>query len=48
MASIKQHYAGHAKQCGMVLSQCGVGAYLGRYAIVVDEDIDPANLEEVM
>lgn len=48
VASIKQQYAGHAKQCGMVLSQCGVGAYLGRYAIVVDEDIDPTNLEEVM
>jgi UbiD family decarboxylase len=48
VASIKQRYAGHARQCGHVLSQCGVGAYMGRYVVVVDDDIDPANLEEVM
>jgi UbiD family decarboxylase len=48
VASIKQRYAGHSRQAGHVLSQCGVGAYLGRYSIVVDEDIDPSNLSEVM
>ena len=48
VAAIKQRYAGHARQAGHVLSQCGVGAYLSRYAIVVDEDIDPSNLHEVM
>jgi UbiD family decarboxylase len=48
VASIKQRYAGHSRQAGHVLSQCGVGAYLGRYSIVVDEDIDPSNLTEVM
>lgn len=48
VASIKQQYAGHAKQCGHVLSQCGVGSYMGRYSVVVDEDIDPANMNEVM
>jgi UbiD family decarboxylase len=48
VASIKQRYAGHSRQAGHVLSQCGVGAYLGRYSIVVDEDIDPSNLQEVM
>lgn len=48
VASIKQRYAGHARQCGHVLSQCGVAAYMGRYSIVVDEDIDPSNLTEVM
>ncbi len=46
--SIKQRYAGHSRQAGHIVSQCGVGAYLGRYTIVVDEDIDPANLQEVM
>lgn len=46
--SIKQRYAGHSRQAGHVLSQCGVGSYLGRYSVVVDEDIDPANLSEVM
>ena len=48
VVAIKQRYAGHARQAGHVLSQCGVGAYLSRYAVVVDEDIDPSNLHEVM
>ena len=48
VVAIKQRYAGHARQAGHILSQCGVGAYLSRYAVVVDEDIDPANLQEVM
>jgi UbiD family decarboxylase len=48
VVAIKQRYAGHAKQAGHILSQCGVGAYMSRYSVVVDEDIDPANLQEVM
>ena len=39
--SIKQRYPGHAKQAGFVAAQCGAGAYLGRYIVVVDDDIDP-------
>ncbi len=46
--AIEQRYAGHATQVGHVTSQCHVGAYVGKYVIVVDEDIDPSNLEEVM
>jgi UbiD family decarboxylase len=48
VVSIKQRYAGHARQAGHLLSQCGVGAYMSRYSVVVDDDIDPANLQEVM
>jgi UbiD family decarboxylase len=48
VVSIRQRYAGHARQAGHVLSQCGVGAYMSRYSVVVDEDIDPSNLQEVM
>jgi UbiD family decarboxylase len=48
VVSIKQRYAGHARQAGHILNQCGVGAYMSRYSVVVDEDIDPANLQEVM
>jgi UbiD family decarboxylase len=48
VVSIKQRYAGHSRQAGHILSQCGVGAYMSRYSIVVDEDIDPANVQEVM
>ncbi|MDE3078266.1 MAG: UbiD family decarboxylase, partial [Chloroflexota bacterium] len=29
-------------------SQCHAGAYTGRWVVVVDDDIDPSNLEEVM
>ncbi len=48
VVSIKQRYAGHARQAGHILNQCGVGAYMARYSVVVDEDIDPSNLHEVM
>lgn len=48
VVAIRQRYAGHARQAGHILSQCGVGAYMSRYSVVVDEDIDPANLREVM
>ena len=48
VVSIKQRYAGHARQAGHILSQCGVGAYMSRWSVVVDDDIDPANLQEVM
>jgi UbiD family decarboxylase len=46
--SIKQRYLGHARQAAFVASQCHTGAYLGRYVVVVDEDIDPSDLQEVM
>jgi 4-hydroxy-3-polyprenylbenzoate decarboxylase len=48
VVSIKQRYPGHAKQAALVASQCRSGAYLGRYVIVVDDDIDITNSEEVI
>jgi 4-hydroxy-3-polyprenylbenzoate decarboxylase len=48
VVAITQRYPGHAKQTAIVASQCHAGAYLGRFVIVVDEDIDVMNLEEVM
>ncbi|MFJ1472054.1 MULTISPECIES: UbiD family decarboxylase [Massilia] len=48
VVSIRQRYAGHARQAGHILNQCGVGAYMSRYTIVVDDDIDPSNMQEVM
>jgi UbiD family decarboxylase len=48
VVAIKQRYAGHARQAGHILNQCGAGAYMSRYSVVVDEDIDPSNLQEVM
>jgi UbiD family decarboxylase len=46
--SIKQRYGGHAKQAAMVAAQSSGGAYLGRYVVVVDEDIDPRNVDDVL
>jgi 4-hydroxy-3-polyprenylbenzoate decarboxylase len=44
--AIKQLYGGHSKQVGLIASQYPTEA--GRYTVVVDEDIDPSNLEEVI
>jgi 4-hydroxy-3-polyprenylbenzoate decarboxylase len=46
--AIRQRYPGHARQAAMIASQCRSGAYLGRYVIVVDDDIDITNSEEVI
>jgi len=48
VVAIKQRYPGHARQAALVASQCHAGAYLGRYVIVVDDDIDPSNNDDVM
>lgn len=44
---IKQSFAGHATQAGFVASQAGGAAYLGRYVIVVDDDVDIYRMDEV-
>jgi 4-hydroxy-3-polyprenylbenzoate decarboxylase len=46
--AIKQQYAGHAKQAGLIASQCHAGAYANRVVIVVDDDIDPADMDQVV
>jgi len=46
--AIKQQYFGHSRQAGLIASQCQAGVYMGRYVLVVDDDIDPRDLREVM
>lgn len=46
--AIKQLYPGHPKQAGLIASQCRSGGYANRLTLVVDEDIDPANTNEVI
>jgi 4-hydroxy-3-polyprenylbenzoate decarboxylase len=48
VVAIRQRYPGHARQAGFIASQCPAAAYMGKYVIVVDEDIDVTNLEEVV
>ncbi len=46
--SIKQRYHGHAKQAAFLASQNRPAAYHGRYVMVVDDDIDPSDMEQVL
>jgi UbiD family decarboxylase len=48
LVSIKQRYPGHARQAGMVAAYCRAGAYMGRYTIVVDDDIDVTDTNDVL
>jgi UbiD family decarboxylase len=48
IVSIKQRYPGHARQTAFHASQNRPSAYHGRYVIVVDDDIDPSDLQQVM
>jgi len=44
--SIEQLYAGHARQVGLIASQYVMG--MAGYTIVVEDDIDPSNIEQVI
>ncbi len=48
VVAIKQMYPGHARQAGHLAFACHAGNYLGRWVIVVDDDIDPTNTFEVI
>ncbi len=48
VVAIHQRYPGHAKQAAVIASQCRAGAYLGRYVIVVEDDIDITNSDDVL
>lgn len=46
--SLEQRYAGHSRQAGYLAAQHPVTAYMNRMVIVVDPDINPRDLGEVM
>jgi UbiD family decarboxylase len=48
VVSLKQAYSGHSRQAGFVACQCRPGVFGGRYVVVVDDDIDPSNLDDVI
>ena len=48
VASIKQQYGGHATHAGHAVAHSRSGAFAGRYTIVVDDDIDPFDLQDVI
>lgn len=48
IVSIKQAYPGHSRQAGLIAAGSHAGNYLGRFVVVVDEDIDPSNTFDVL
>jgi 4-hydroxy-3-polyprenylbenzoate decarboxylase len=48
VVSITQKYAGHARQVGHMTAHLPTAAYMNRYVVVVDDDIDTTNLDEVI
>lgn len=48
VVSIRQRAAGHARQAGMAVLGCSAGARNGRFVVIVDDDIDPSNMQEVL
>ena len=45
VVAIKQRYDGHAKRAALVAA---AHSYMARLVVVVDEDVDPSNLNDVM
>jgi 4-hydroxy-3-polyprenylbenzoate decarboxylase len=43
--ALKQRYDGHAKRAALIAA---ANSYMGRVVVVVDDDIDPSNLADVM
>jgi 4-hydroxy-3-polyprenylbenzoate decarboxylase len=46
--SIVQRYPGHARQAGQIAASCQLGAYAGKWVVVVDDDIDVSNQNELL
>jgi UbiD family decarboxylase len=45
VVALRQRYAGHAKRAALIAA---AQSYMGRLVVVVDDDIDPSNLNDVM
>jgi len=46
--AIHQQYAGHARQAAYLTSQLPAASYMNKFVIVVDADVDPRSLNDVM
>jgi 4-hydroxy-3-polyprenylbenzoate decarboxylase len=45
VVAIRQRYAGHAKRAALIAA---AQSYMGRLVVVVDDDVDPSDLADVM
>lgn len=48
VVSIEQKYPGHAMQAAMAIGAAHSTSYMNRFLILVDEDIDPSNMKDVL
>ena len=49
VVSLKQMYPGHVKQAALITAGVYPGAtFVGRFIVIVDDDIDPTNMAEVL
>jgi UbiD family decarboxylase len=48
VVAIRQQYAGHARQAAYLTAQLPSAAYMNKFVIVVDADVDPRSLNDVM
>jgi 4-hydroxy-3-polyprenylbenzoate decarboxylase len=48
VVAIHQQYYGHSRQAGLLASQLPPAGYVNRFTVVVDDDIDPSNLYDVI
>jgi UbiD family decarboxylase len=46
--AIQQKYPGHAKAAGLIAASCSATNFNCRWVIVVDEDIDPSDVSQVL
>jgi 3-polyprenyl-4-hydroxybenzoate decarboxylase len=46
--ALKQRYGGHARQAAHIALGAREGGYLGRFVVLVDDDIDPSNMADVL
>ena len=48
VVSLEQRYPGHAMQAAMGIAAAHSTSYMNRFIIIVDDDIDPSNMQDVL
>ena len=48
VVALKTQYLGHAKQAGLIASQCAGGIEMNRLTVVVDDHVDVTNIQDVV
>jgi UbiD family decarboxylase len=48
VVSLRQKYAGHSRQAAHAVLGSRSGGYHGRFVVLVDDDVDPSNVSDVL